>query len=135
MVVFASNNSPLVRTGDGRNFELQEAVIVQRDDGARFRVPVGAFTDGASTPCELWPTLPPFGPWWLAALVHDSAYRGSLQRQLQDGGWAPAMLSKDESDFLFMDCMIALGVEEVPRGTLYDGVRLLGWRAFRENRK
>jgi hypothetical protein len=134
MIVFASNNSPLVRTGDGRNFEIHEPIIVQREDGARFRVPIGALADGASTPNELWITLPPFGRYWLAAVVHDSAYRGSLQRQLQDGGWTSAMLNKEDSDILFLDCLIALGVNDLDRNALYEGVRFFGWKAFRDDR-
>lgn len=134
MVVFASNNSPLVRTNDGRNFVLQEPVIVQRDDGARFRVPVGASSDGASTPCELWPTLPPFGKYWLAAVVHDAAYRGTLERQTVKDEWLPAMLPKLECDGLFLDCMIALGVNELERETLYEGVSRFGWKAFNADR-
>ncbi len=134
MVVFASNNSLLVRTGDGRNFELQEPVLIQRDDGVRFKVPIGAMTDGASTPCELWPTLPPFGEYWLPCVVHDSAYRGTLMRQCVDGSWVLAMLPKEESDTLLLDCMVAKGVNRADREVIFEGVSHFGWRAFHEDR-
>ncbi len=134
MVVFHSRNDVLVRTSDGRNFVIQEPIEVVSEDGARYRVPAGATTDGASTPAELWITLPPFGRYWLAALVHDSAYRGTLERQRTDGSWALAKLNKDQCDTLFLDCMSALGVPIAQKELLYEGVSKLGYKAFREDR-
>jgi hypothetical protein len=134
MIVFHSRNDVLVRSSDGRNFVLQEPLEVVRDDGARFRVPAGATSDGASTPSEMWAILPPFGPWWLAAIVHDAAYRGTLERQMANDTWMVAMLPKEQCDLLFLDCMSALGVEQGKKEALYEGVRLGGWKAFREDR-
>lgn len=133
-LVFKSRNDVLLRTRDGCHFVLQEDVDLVTDSGAHYRVPIGAETDGASTPCELWPTLPPFGPYFLAAIVHDAAYRGTLQRQMENGFWAPAMLSKSDADALFLDCMTALGVEQLTKEALYEGVHLAGWKAFNEDR-
>lgn len=134
MVVLHSRNDILVRTRDGLNFVLQEPLEVVRDDGARFRVPADSTTDGASTPNELWPVLPPFGDYWLAAVIHDSAYRGTLERQLESGEWTKALLNKEQSDDLFMDVMSALGVAQRTKETLYEGVHLLGYKAFRGDR-
>ena len=133
-LVFHSRNDVLVRTRDGRNVVVQEPVEVVTDTGARYRVPVGAQSDGASTPGEMWTALPPFGEYWLAAVLHDAAYRGTLERQLESGEWLPAWLTKDQCDTLFLDAMSALGVDQLKKETLYEGVHLAGWRAFTEDR-
>jgi hypothetical protein len=112
-----------------------EPVEVVTGEGDRYRVPVGSTSDGASTPRIGWDAIPPFGPYWLAAVVHDSAYRGNLERQREDGTWTPAMLSKNASDTLFLDLMTALGVEQGLKETIYEGVKFFAWRAFRDDRK
>lgn len=135
MIVFTTQNEILVRTRDGRNVTLMEDVELRSDTGAVYRVPIGSESDGASTPPEIWVKLPPFGDYWLAGVVHDAAYRGTLQRQLENGYWAPAMLNKDQADLLLLDCMSALGVAQGTKEAIYDGVRLFGWKAFSEDRK
>lgn len=125
----------MVRTSDGRNVVLQEPIDLADDHRAFYRVPEGSESDGASIPQELWSAgLAPFGDYWLAAIVHDSAYRGTLLRQLDTGEWAPAMLSKEACDTLLLDCMGALHVSQVTKEAIYEGVRFGGWRAFREDR-
>jgi hypothetical protein len=133
-VVFKSRNDVLVRSRDGRNFVVQEDIDLVTDTGTHYRVPIGAESDGASTPPELWAEIPPFGAYWLAALVHDSAYRNTLLRQMENGFWVPAMLNKDDSDTLLLDCMAALGVEQVRKEAIYEGVHFFGWKAFRDDR-
>lgn len=133
--VFHSRNDVLVRTEDGHNVVVEEPILVVRDDGAHFRVPVGSASDGASTPAIMWPELAPFGPWWLAAVVHDAAYRGTLERQMANGSWLKANLPKAECDTLFLDLMSALGVDQAKKETLYEGVHLCGWKAFRDDRQ
>lgn len=133
-LVFHSRGDVLVRTRDGRNVTVMEPIEVVTDTGARYRVPVGAMSDGASTPNEVWTALPPFGEYWAAAVIHDAAYRGTLERQLANGDWMPAWLTKDQCDTLFLDAMGALGVDQLKKETLYEGVHLAGWRAFKEDR-
>jgi hypothetical protein len=125
---------PCVRTKDGRNFVFTEPVEYSAHDGQTYRIPTGAQTDGASTPVELWLKFPPFGTYWLAAALHDSAYRGTLEWRLPDGSWTPCMLPKDHCDSLFLEAMRSLNVDGLARETLYNGVRLFGWRAFRDDR-
>jgi hypothetical protein len=135
MIVFKTRHDALVRTTDGRNFVVQENIDVADDKGTVYRVPIGATTDGCSIPQFLWSTsLAPFGPWWLAAVVHDAAYRNVLLQQTTGGGWELAALSKDACDTLFLDCMKALGVDAIPRDEIYEGVHLGGWKAFKEDR-
>lgn len=134
MVVFRTRNDVLVRTSDGRNFVIQENIDIARDDGATFRVPFGATTDGASTPREMWSAIPPFGQHWLACVVHDACYRGTILRETVDGQWIPAMLSKSDSDVMLLDCLSALGVEQVLKEAIYEGVVRFAAKAFRDDR-
>jgi hypothetical protein len=134
MIVFKSPSEILVRTGDGRNVTLMEPIEFQTDKGVTYQVPIGATSDGASTPAALWPTIPPFGQYWKAAVVHDAAYRNQLQRQLESGFWVPAMLSKEDCDALFLDCMTALGVDQPLKDAIYEGVAMFGGKAFMDDR-
>lgn len=136
MVVFKTRPDILVRTSDGRNIVTQEPIELHTDTGANYQIPPGFASDGASIPQELWSTgLAPFGPYWLATVVHDGAYRNTLQRQLENGFWVPATLGRDASDTLLLDCMTALGVPILIKEAVYEGVRFGGWRAFRQDRE
>jgi Protein of unknown function (DUF1353) len=128
------NGPELVATSrDGRNFRLAQAKCV-RTNTDLFQMPVGAPSDGASIPQPLWSTgLAPFGIYWPAAYAHDCAYQGTLL-VLRDGGWVPAMLTKDQSDDLLNALMFALGAPEAVRLEIYEGVHLGGWKAFRDDR-
>jgi hypothetical protein len=134
MIVFHSRNDVLLRTRDGRNCEIAERIVLMTGTGEVYSVPPGALTDGPSTPPIVWQRLPPFGIYWLAAVVHDAAYRNTLERQTVDGLWLPANLNKDQCDTLFLDCMTALGVPQGIKEELYEGVHLFGWRSFRDDR-
>lgn len=130
----------LVKTTDGRHFELLASLDYVARDGRRFRVPMGATSDGCSTPPELWALmgkqwLAPFGTYWPAAVIHDAAYRNSLRLVTNDGVGSPANLAKDECDALFLEIMEYLGTSVGERSAIYEGVHLLGWGAFREDRE
>lgn len=116
-------NLPLkVSSFDGRNFVLLEDFSFTRPNGEVITVPAGSESDGASTPPEIWPVLPPFGLYWPAAVLHDWAYRYSK-------------LPKDECDLLLNEGMAALGVHEVTRIEIYEGVHFGGGKAFAEDRQ
>ena len=119
-----------VTTNDGRNFVLLEAVNYVGKNGISYVMPVGATSDGASTPCELWPTIPPFGLYWKAAFLHDCAYRNTLQ--YIDGHIIG--LGKDEADALLKEAMESCGVDWLMTQTIYDGVRIGGWKSFEQDR-
>ena len=59
-------------------FRLIEALVVEVD-GVRYRAPVGALTDGASTPRFFRSLVPRIGPHIYGAIIHDAAYRGVLE--------------------------------------------------------
>lgn len=131
---FHSRNDLLVRTKDGRNVVLQEPLEFYSETGQLYRAPTGTTSDGASTPPALWPTIPPFGSYWLAAILHDAAYRGVLEVKRGDD-WVVAMLSKDSADSLLLEAMLSLGVSEVERLAIYGGVHFGGSTAFNKDRK
>ena len=118
-----------VSTSDGRNFVLLEPVTFL---GAMrtFIIPAGATSDGASTPPEVWPVMPPFGKYWPAAFLHDSAYRGSL---LSEDG-TPAMLLRPECDGLIMEAMTSIGVPTIERDVIYEALMEFGQAAFDADR-
>ena len=135
-VIFKGGPYLVVRSRDGRNFELCEDKDIISSTGEVYRMPVGGQSDGASIPQSFWSTgLAPFGEYWPAAYAHDLAYRGTLLRQLEDGSFVKAMLSKEQSDLLLLDLMTALVVELATKEMIYEGVVKFGWKAFTDDRK
>lgn len=121
---------------DGRNWAVVDPIRYIAADGRTFVVPRGARTDGCSTPCELWPFLPPFGDYWLAAVLHDSGYQNTLLVENPQGtDHAKANLSQDQCDSLFKEAMQTLGVNESTVEKIYLGVHEFGWRAFKKDRE
>jgi len=128
MIGFSSNVFE-VATEDGRNFTLLQSVSYTAVDGTVYTIPIGATSDGASTPPELWPFIPPFGGYWKAAFLHDAAYRNTL---LKNG--APANLTKETCDGLLKEAMQSLGVDEIMVDKIYWGVAIGGWSSFEKDR-
>jgi len=116
-----STSEVLVKTSDGHNMTLMEPFTYTSRNGEVICVTAGTKTDGASTPRALWPTVPPFGLYWLAAFLHDYLYSHTQK-------------SKEECDGLFLEAMEDLGVPEYEAKIIYDGVYFFGWKAFREDR-
>lgn len=108
----------IVESADGREFILLHALCFYRPNRECITVPAGATTDGASTPHLMWRLLPPFGDYWMAALLHDWLYRhGDKPRA--------------EADRIFLEAMTDLGVSWFKRTAIYLGVRIGGRRAYR----
>ena len=110
-----------VSTGDGRNFILVEPFTYTSKSGEVIAVPAGSTSDGASTPCELWPTIPPFGRYWRAAFLHDYLYRFTQR-------------PKVECDALFKEAMVSIGVNAIEADIIYQGVNLFGESNFQADR-
>jgi hypothetical protein len=89
--------------------------------GMVITVPVGATSDGASTPREIWAFIPPFGTYWMAAFLHDYLYRSTD-------------IAKDVCDSLLEEAMEDLCVDIVERQTIYEGVAIGGQSSFDEDR-
>lgn len=122
-----------VATEDGRNFKLIKPVRFLARDGTLYELPEGAPSDGASTPPEIWPSIPPFGLYWPAAYLHDCAYQNTL-RVIADTGWTLADLPKGKCDGLLREAMQSLGVPLELVYAIYDGVTIGGQNAFNNDR-
>lgn len=110
-----------VESNDGRNFTLVEPVIFTRPCGEEITIPVGAQSDGASTPAIMWPTLPPFGTYWKAAYLHDYLYRYTQR-------------TKEGCDTILKEAMRSLGVGEIDIIVIYEGVTIGGEESFKADR-
>jgi uncharacterized protein DUF1353 len=110
-----------VRTSDGRNMVLLDSFTYTSKTGRVVVVPVGATSDGASTPREIWAFIPPFGTYWMAAFLHDYLYRSTD-------------LPKDVCDSLLEEAMEDLCVDLPERYAIYHGVTLGGESSFVSDR-
>lgn len=111
-----------VETTDGRFVKLIEDLVYTTKSGEVITAPAATLSDGASTPKILWAMIPPFGQYWLAAVLHDYLYRLSK-------------LPKDYCDNILLEAMESLGVEWLLRETIYEGVHLGGDVAFNDDRR
>ncbi len=77
------------------------------------KVPAGFETDLASIPQLLWGLFPPDGVYTKAAVIHDYLY-------------STALVSRDQSDRIFLEAMQVLGVNPWTRFLIFAAVRLFG---------
>ena len=127
---------------DGRDWRLLTPIAYRSRDGRIFIIPRGASTDGASTPAMIANLLPPFGAYWQSAVLHDSAYQNTLLQwpfpDPPDFGQpfvkVKACLTKDACDLLLKEAMELSGVDATTVEIIYEGVRLGGASAFKEDR-
>ena len=119
-------------SADGRNDVLMEPLQFKSAGGILYRVPSGSTTDGMSTPAIVHaiPGFEPTGKHWFSAILHDAAYRGTLQR-FRFAGYQRANLTRAQADELFADALATQGVGPVRRGLIYHALRLFGWTAYR----
>jgi hypothetical protein len=116
-----STDTLKVATSNGRNFVLLEPFSYTSLAGMIINVPAGATSDGASTPREIWPTIPPFGLYWMAAFLHDYLYRCT-------------QLPKVQCDDLFKEAMGILGCSVIEVDAIFEGVNLFGQESFNDDR-
>lgn len=127
-----------VRTHDGRNFTAIADADYQAKDGTFYRIQSGATSDGASTPPVLWAKfdlewLPPFGSYWMAAFLHDAAYRNSLLTW-NGTAFVAVSLPKDKCDDLLREAMQSLGTHNLAVEEIYHGVVECGESSFEKDR-
>jgi hypothetical protein len=124
-----------VRTSDGLNFYLLVDVIYVAQNGTIIKIPAGTYSNGASSPREVWPAIPPFGIYWRAAFLHDGAYDNMLQAQMPDGTFAKFTLVKEQCDALLREAMLSLGVTESQAQLIFVAVDRFGQVYFDESRR
>lgn len=109
---------------DGINFQLEEPLtyaVGSEDSEELITVPCGFVTDFASIPNFIQLILPnSIGR--RAAIIHDYLYRS--------GGLA-GKYTRKQSDEIFLEALEVLGVRFTRRITLYTGVRIGGWAAWK----
>ena len=116
--------TPLVFRDDGGfPFTLTRHLICVLNHDEVVVVPIGFRTDLASVPRVLWALLPPFGRYDAAAVLHDYLY------------FAPARMTRADADAVLYEGMLALHVLPFTRWSIYLGVRLGGWVAWRRYRR
>lgn len=89
-------------------------------DGEELTVPAGVETDYASIPQVFWNIMPPIDNVRFPAILHDYLYSCL--------GGAPYYKSRAESDALFLEAMMLVNVGWIKRHTIYQAVRLFGWK-------
>jgi len=110
--------------------------------GMHYRIPIGASTDFASVPKELWGALLfliPTGWYSLPAELHDSAYQNTLQVIDGQCNIMIANLNEQESNDLLLEAMQSIKpqptlFEKAQMDAIYEGVTIGGWHAFKEDR-
>jgi len=106
---------------DGRRVRLTRIYRVAVR-GIMIGIPVGCVTDFASIPRFLWRILPPWDQHAPAAVIHDWLYQSGI-------------MTRAETDLVFLWAMEDLGVAAWKRLAMYWGVRLGGWVAWSNYRK
>jgi hypothetical protein len=130
-----TNQLVSLQTLDGWHVTITDHVDYTSEDHKIYRIPIGAESDGASIPREFWGVIAPVGTHWRAALLHDSAYRNTLQVfDWQTNSFKVANLSKDECDNLLKEAMITLGVDYFTLTTIYEAVQKAGGPSYKKDR-
>jgi hypothetical protein len=115
----------LNRTVDGRNIVVEELLVFQRPHevgGEIITIPVGATSDGMSTPRALWDVLPPFGETtWLPAVLHDFGYRLSGRPFRECNLW-------------IFEAMLARGASLTKARLVFNALEEFGEKAFADDR-
>ncbi len=122
-----------VRSSNGRDDVLVDPLHFRSQSGSLYRVPAESTTDGMSTPAVIHP-LPgfePFGKHWFSAVLHDAAYRGTLQ-VFRWTNYQPANLTRAEADTLFRDALASQGVGAIRRAIIHAALRIFGAPAYRQ---
>lgn len=109
---------------DGRNLLVVEPFAFIDAEGAKWRVPKGTQTDGASVPRFFWSLYPPFsGKYRKAAVVHD------VFCQTRERAWHAVHR-------MFYDAMVTAGVDDITAKAMYGAVYAFGprWNLTGANR-
>lgn len=122
------------RSANGRDDVLLSPLHFVDEDGTLYEVPVGADTDGGSTPRFAWlvPGFEPTGQHWFDWILHDSGYRGTL-RSFREGRWGAASLTRLQCDQLLDRALRIHGMGPVQRFLVFRSIRAEGWKYYQAN--
>jgi len=132
---FLEKTIPL-ESGNGRDDTLLGPLHYRSISGVLHRVPVGSTTDGMSTPrlARIIPGFEPTGIHWLPAVLHDSAYRGTLE-VFRWTNYHTAYLSRIQADLLLDEALELQGVGPLRRAIIFRALRLFGASNFKPDRR
>lgn len=134
-MTYGFQNLPVeASTLDGESWTLLKPIEYLQRNGRLIRAKVGTTTDGPSIPLAAQPITPKFGPVWPCGVIHDAAYRRSLEIQTMDGSWIPYVMPREQADALILEAMEAQGVPAVQRDLIYKAVAICGGKAFEQDR-
>lgn len=119
----------------GINFTLLEPLVYQMKSGKTIRATTGTVTDGVSIPRFARNIIERVGSLFYAGIIHDSAYKDTLEVLDADGGWSKFTMNEDQADDLIQEAAQSLGASELESVTIHDALHLFGWRAFNDDRK
>lgn len=138
------NTGMLLVLSDGRNAILQEPLVYVAKDGRTYRAPIGTTTDGLSTPPAAWFEIAPFGyrasdgTWrgWKSGILHDAGYRAVLECKTPAGNWVKVdFFDQAQCDNLISEALESEGVPGELRVIVFEALRALGGKAFRDDRQ
>lgn len=110
---------------DGINWKVKTPFdydVGEIGGGDLIEVPVGFLTDLGSVPQILWNIIPPIGKPLRGYVLHDWLY-------------AKQDRTRAECDAVLLEAMEVAGVSLIKRTTIYLGVRVGGWMAWKEHIK
>jgi len=112
--MFLCLETPMTLLEGGKRYRLTARVTFHSKTGLIISAPKDFTTDLTSCHSE--------GLWSKPAILHDWMYFcGELTRK--------------ESDLIFKEAMISVGVGKFQRNKIYYGVRLFGWKAWNDHRR
>jgi hypothetical protein len=97
---------------------LRPLVFVSHELGTQYVVPAGFLSDGTSVPRLLWWWEPPWGRAVRASILHDYLYY-----RIEIG---TATLTRRQSDLVFHEALLAVGVDRITAKIMWAFVRLFG---------
>ena len=139
---FTSTIAEVIFNGDMSVAKFLKAPDYISRDGQHYRLPYCQPTDFASTPKSTWGFplfLIPTGWWSIPAGFHDSAFQNLLLVVNPDGSTSLADLPESKCNDLLLEMMQAVKpnptlLEKSQMNSIYAGVTLGGWHAYRQDR-
>ena len=125
-----------VSTGDGLDCTLLRAELYLDKDGTLYQIPMGATSDGGSTPKAVWGpplNLPPFGPEWRCYFLHDAAFRNVLKKCLCSS-FIAADLTEQQCNDLIWNALELCGIPKIRAEEILTGLKIGGHRSFAYDR-
>lgn len=122
--LFGAGHKPVLRNGH-QYYAERNTIAFRTDAGDVVAAFAGSNTDGASIPRPLWSLMPPDGPWYEAAAIHDALFKsaGSMVWRGHVGRTRAAPYTRSEANEILREAMVSLGVPAWKRIVIYEGVQ------------